>query len=97
LQEKKFTLSATVSSANPSAIKPAMERIVGNSGSIKLTKDGFQVNAEFIGESARDLNRMMLTELRKAEKRTRLRSEWTCEGTVEKFFDYALKQTKKLK
>ena len=97
MQEKKFTLSATVSSANPSAIKPAMERIVGNSGSIKLTKDGFQVNAEFIGESARDLNRMMLTELRKAEKRTRLRSEWTCEGTVEKFFDYALKQTKKLK
>jgi hypothetical protein len=40
---------------------------------------------------------MLLTELRKAEKKTRLRSEWVSEDTAEKFFDYALKQTKKLK
>jgi hypothetical protein len=97
MPEKKIKLSATVSSANPSAIKPILERIVGSNGSIKPTSDGFEVNAEFKGESARDLNRMLLTELRKAEKKTRLRSEWTCEGTTEKFFDYALKQTKKLK
>jgi hypothetical protein len=32
--------------------------------------------------------------LRKVEKRTTLRAEWTYEdGTVEKFFDYALKTT----
>lgn len=97
MPEKKIKLSANVSSANPSAIKPVLERTVGSNGSIKPTNDGFEVNAEFKGESARDLNRMLLTELRKAEKRTRLRSEWTCEGTTEKFFDYALKQTKKLK
>ena len=96
MQEKKFKLSATVSSANPSAVKPVLERIVGSRGSIKLTDNGFEVNAEFTGESARDLNRMLLTELRKAEKKTRLRSEWTSEDTAEKFFDYALKQTKKL-
>jgi len=97
MPEKKFKLSANVSSSNPSAIKSVLERIVGSNGSIKPTSDGFEVNAEFKGESARDLNRMLLSELRKAEKRTRLRSEWTCECTVEKFFDYALKQTKKLK
>jgi hypothetical protein len=97
MPEKKFKLSANVSSSNPSAIKPVLERVVGSNGSIKPTSDGFEVNAEFKGESARDLNRMLLSELRKAEKRTRLRSEWTCEDTVEKFFDYALKQTKKLK
>ena len=97
MSEKKIELSATVSSANPSAIKPVLERIVGSNGSIKPTSNGFEVNAEFRGESARDLNRMLLSELRKAEKRTRLRSEWTCEGTTEKFFDYALRQTKKLK
>jgi len=97
MPEKKFKLSANVSSSNPSAIKSVLERIVGSSGSIKPTSDGFEVKAEFKGESARDLNRMLLSELRRAEKRTRLRSEWACEDTMEKFFDYALKQTKRLK
>jgi hypothetical protein len=39
---------------------------------------------------------MLLSELRRVEKKTSIRSEWTAEGTTEKFFDYALKQTKKL-
>ncbi len=96
MSEKKFKLSARVSSATPSAIKAVLERIIGNNGSIKPTADGFEVNAEFKGESARDLNRMLLSELRKAEKKTRIRSEWTSEDTTEKFFDYSLKQTKKV-
>ena len=96
MSEKKFKLSAKVSSATPSAIKPVLERIIGNNGSIKTTADGFEINAEFKGESARDLNRMLLSELRKAEKKTRLRSEWTSEDTAEKFFDYSLRQTKKV-
>ena len=96
MSEKKFKLSARVSSATPSAIKPVLERIIGNNGSIKPTADGFEVNAEFKGESARDLNRMLLSELRRAEKKTRIRSEWTSEDTTEKFFDYSLKQTKKV-
>ena len=96
MSEKKFKLSARVSSATPSAIKPVLERIIGNNGSIKPTADGFEVNAEFKGESARDLNRMLLSELRKAEKKTRIRSEWTSEDTIEKFFDYSLRQTKKV-
>jgi hypothetical protein len=93
VSEKKFKLSARVGSATPSAIKPVLERIIGSNGSIKPTSDGFEVNAEFKGESARDLNRMLLSELRKAEKKTRIRSEWTSEDTTEKFFDYAHKQT----
>jgi hypothetical protein len=96
VSEKKFKLSARVSSATPSAIKPVLERIIGSNGSIKPTSDGFEVDAEFKGESARDLNRMVLSELRRAEKKTRIRSEWTFEDTIEKFFDYALKQTKKV-
>jgi hypothetical protein len=96
VSEKKFKLSARVSSATPSAIKTVLERIIGNNGSIKPTADGFEVNAEIKGESARDLNRMLLSELRKAEKKTRIRSEWTSEDTTEKFFDYSLKQTKKV-
>jgi hypothetical protein len=96
VSEKKIQLSARVSSANPSAIKAVLERIVGGNGSIKPTVDGFEVNAEFKGGCAKDLNRMLLSELRRAEKKTRLRAEWTVDGTIEKYFDYVLKQTKKV-
>lgn len=92
MPEKKLKLKANVSSANPSAIKPLLERIIGSQGTLKPTSDGFDLTAEFKGETAKDLNRMLLSELRRAEKKTRLRAEWTCEGTVEKYFDYVLKQ-----
>ena len=92
MPEKKLKLKANVSSANPSAIKPLLERIIGSQGTLKPTSDGFDLTAEFKGETAKDLNRILLSELRRAEKKTRLRAEWTCEETVEKYFDYVLKQ-----
>jgi len=95
VSEKKFKLSAKISSANPSAIKPVLDRIFKSDASIKPISDGFEVIAEFKGESARDLNRMLLSELRRVEKKTRIRAQWTCEDITEKFFDYALKGTKK--
>jgi len=96
VSEKTIRLAARVSSANPSAIKVVLERIVGGNGSIKPTSDGFEVNAELKGACPKDLNRKLLSELRRAEKKTRLRSEWTVEGSTEKYFDYVLKQTKKV-
>ena len=93
MPEKKIKLAANVSSANPSAIKSVLERMIGSNGSIKPSNDGFDVNAEFKGECAKDLNRTLLSELRRAEKKTRLRAEWTFEGTTEKYFDYVLKKT----
>ena len=47
------------------------------------------------GTSATDLNRQLLANLRRLEKKTRLRSEWTSNGETEKFFDYVPKGTKK--
>ncbi len=94
MPEKKFKLFAKVSSANLSAIKPVLEQAIKN-GSIKPFSEGFEVNAELKGESARDLNRLLLSELRRVERKTRMRSEWTSEGTTEKFFDYAFKGAKK--
>ena len=91
----KFRLSAHVSSDNPSAIKPVLEQIITDKGTIREADQGFEVEAELEGESARALNRMILSELRKAEKRTRIRAEWTSGNTVEKFFDYASKGTRK--
>jgi hypothetical protein len=89
--EKRFKLSARISSDNSPAIKSVLERITGNEGTIKPTGEGFEVNAELNGESARDLNRMLLSEMRKAEKKTRIRAEWTSGNTIERFFDYVPK------
>lgn len=91
--EKKFKFSALVSSDNPSAIKPVLERIIGDKGTVKSTGEGFEVNAELEGESTRDLNRMILSEMRRAEKKTRIRAEYTSDNTTKRFFDYVPKAT----
>ena len=91
-----FRLSARISSDDPSTIKPILRRVIGAKGTIKPVQGGFEVEADLAGESARDLNRMLLSEMRKAEKRTRIRAEWMSENTIEKFFDYVPKGTRKL-
>ena len=91
--QKKFRLSAKVSSDNPSALKPVLARIFGSKGTVKETDQGFEIDAELEGESAVVLNRTLLSELRRAEKKTRMRSQWTSGNTTEKFFDYVLKAT----
>ncbi|MGZ4870168.1 MAG: hypothetical protein ACXV2F_07425 [Halobacteriota archaeon] len=95
MAQLKFRLSAHVSSDNASAIKPVLERIIADKGTIRQTDEGFEVEAELEGESARDLNRTILSELRRAEKRTRIRAEWTSGDTAEKFLDYVPKGTRK--
>jgi len=97
MAQRKFRLWAQVSSDNPSAIKPALEQIIVKKGTIRQTDQGFEVEAQLEGESARALNRMILSELRKAEKRTRIRAEWTSDDTIERFFDYVPKGTRKLR
>lgn len=66
---KKIKLIANVSSANPLAIKSVLERKVGSNGTIKPTSDGFDVTAEFQGECIKDVNRMLLSELRRAKRK----------------------------
>jgi VWFA-related protein len=56
--------------------------------------DEFIVEAEMEGRSAKELNRSLLSALRRVEKKTRLRAEWTSKkNTTERFFDYVLKKT----
>lgn len=91
MAEKKFLLVARVNTDNPIAINTALTKAVPQ-GVIEQTKtDEFLVKAEFTGEDARELNRSLLSELRRVEKRTRLRAEWTSGNTTEKFFDYVPK------
>ncbi len=97
MPKKKFQLSAKVSSDNPSVIKPVLEHLIGGNRTINPTSDGFEILANFEGESAKELNRMLLSEMRRAEKKTRLRAEWRSGDTVEKFFDYVPKGKSKTK
>jgi coenzyme F420-reducing hydrogenase delta subunit len=65
---------------------------MGERGEVKPMGGGFEIRGEFEGESARDLNRRLLSEMRRVEK-TRIRAEWTSAKTVERFFDYVPKGT----
>ena len=96
MAQMTFKLVAYVSSDNPSAVKPVLEQLIAEKGTIRQTDEGFDVEAELEGESARDLNRTILSALRRVEKRTRIRAEWTSGDTVEKFFDYGSKGTRKV-
>lgn len=89
---KRFSLEARVSTEDPEAVRPALGRLIP-SGTVVPTDDPkeFVVSGELEGESARDLNRSLLSSLRRIEKRTRLRSEWTCGRMTEHFFDYVPK------
>ena len=95
MPRKKFKIVATVSSDRPAAVRAALETFLGAGATIEATDDGFEIEAKLSGESAKDLNRQLLSEMRRAEKKTRLRAEWTSGGVTEKFFDYVPKGTKK--
>ena len=83
---------ARVSTDSPALVKPVLEELI-TKGTVKdgSASGEFLVEAEMTGVSARDLNRALLSALRGAEKRTRLRAEWTSAGAIEKFFDYVPK------
>ena len=95
MASKSFRVTARVSSDRPKAVKPVLEKAVGKA-SVKEADGELVVEAEMKGESAKDLNRSLLSALRRAEKKTRLRAEWTSDdGTTERYFDYVLKKTVK--
>ena len=92
MAKKTFELSARVSTENPKAIKPVLDEVLPK-GSVTKTEEGFLIKARIAGESARELNKELLSALRRVEKKTRLRSEWASGKNVERFFDYAFKGT----
>lgn len=89
MTSSSFQLIADVSSASPAAIRPILDAI--RDASIVATSDGFHVEATFPGTDARELNRELLSALRRVERRTRLRAQWTAHGMTHRFFDYVPK------
>jgi hypothetical protein len=88
----KLKLKARVNRSDARTIRHALEQLSAQ-GSVKKEGDEFVVEAEMEGTSAKELNRTLLSALRKVEKRTTLRAEWTSGDTTERFFDYVLKKT----
>jgi hypothetical protein len=89
---KSFRLSARVSSTSPYAVEPILRRMI-TKGSVRKEDGDFVVEAEIEGASAKELNRALLSALRRTEKKTRIRAEWTSGKTTERYFDYVLKKT----
>lgn len=90
----QFSLVAYISTASPAKIKSVLTEHV-RGGAIERTNDGFMAKAKMTGESARELNRTLLSALRRVERKTRLRAEWTSGQTTERFFDYVPKGDRK--
>lgn len=89
----RLKLSARVSSDAPAAVLPVLKAHLPGAG---VRRDGadFIVTAALDGPDAKTVNRDLLSALRRAEKRTRLRAEWTGpDGTTWRCFDYVLKKT----
>ncbi|MDG6898550.1 MAG: hypothetical protein JRN24_02300 [Nitrososphaerota archaeon] len=80
-----------MSSSSPREIEPVLRGAI-TKGSVRRDGADFIVEAEMVGPSAKELNRSLLSALRRVEKRTRLRSEWTADGATERYFDYVLKK-----
>jgi len=95
MARRYFALDAFIDSDRPDAIEPILKKLVGDGLVEQGSRPGeFHVKGRMEGVSAKELNRTLLTALRRSEKRTRLRAEWTAEdGTVYRFFDYVLKKT----
>lgn len=92
MAKQHFALVADISSDSPAAIEPVLRDLT--EAEVTRTADGFHVVAAMTGDSARDLNRSLLTALRSAERRTRLRAEWTSGELTHRFFDYVPKGTR---
>jgi hypothetical protein len=92
MTKRCFSLVASVNTDSPEAIQPVLERLVDKGSVAKIGKNEFRIETQIEGEDAKELNRSLLSELRRIERKTRLRAEWTSGETTERFFDYVQKK-----
>ncbi|HLN06921.1 MAG TPA: hypothetical protein VK217_11625 [Acidimicrobiales bacterium] len=89
-----YHLLADVSSDSPTVIGQLLQQLTAFAGTVTVTPDGFHLDGWMDGADPRELNRELLSALRRVERKTRLRAEWTEGGTTYRFFDYVLKSTR---
>jgi hypothetical protein len=89
----RFSLSGDVSSDDLAAVRPVLAELAGEAA-VAETQAGLHVECVMDGDDVRDANRRLLSALRRVERRTRLRAEWTDGEVIYRFFDYAPKGTR---
>ncbi len=89
----RFSLSGDVSSDDLAAVRAVLVDVVGDAV-LTDVRGGLHVEGVMDGADVREVNRRLLSALRRAEKRTRLRAEWIGDGQVCRFFDYVPKSTR---
>jgi hypothetical protein len=67
MMNKHFKLIARGSSSNPQAIRTVLENPV-TKGRVKEVEEEYLVEAEMEGESAKELNRFLLSSLRRSRR-----------------------------
>jgi len=91
--ERPFTLTARIRTTDPVALQDVLTTLIPH-GVVTPTSEGFHVEAALEGTGALDLNRMLLSALRRIDRRATMHAEWTSEETTEHFFDYTLRGTR---
>jgi len=89
----RFSVIADVSSDNLAAVRPVLLHMI-EGATVTNTADGLRAQGIMDGADARDVNRRLRSALRQAERKTRLRAEWTADGHIHRFFDYVPKSTR---
>ena len=92
-----FKVKARIRGSDAQTIQNALG-VLAAKGSVTKASEDFIVHAEMEGPSARELNRTLLSALRKVQMEVKLRAEWvSSDKTAETFFDYTLrKRSRKL-
>jgi hypothetical protein len=85
-------LMADVSSEALPAVEVALRQLAH--AMITRTAGGLHVEASLPDGSPRELNRQVLSALRRIERSTRWRAEWTTAWVTHRFFDYVPKGTR---
>ena len=76
----------------PGTIQNALEQLAAK-GSVTKAAEGFIVEAEVEGANAKELNRTLLSALRKVQMKATLRAEWVSrDKATETFCDYTLRK-----
>lgn len=79
-----------IATDEPECLADALQALVG-AEHVTRPEDGFRVVGTFAGTSAKDRNRALISVLRRAVKRTRLRARRTGDGETERFLDHVSK------
>lgn len=92
MDERKFALVAGIRTTDRVGIQVGLAEILPH-GIITPMDEGFRVETVVEGTSARDLNRTLLSALRRIDRRATIHAAWTIDGITERFFDYTTRGT----